>query len=302
MFLKKALSLYLKHLIYERNLSANTIESYKRDIKQFLRFLLKKNISDADNISIIIIRDFFKFIDNFHYSIKTILRKFSSINNFLRFLEVNDHINFQITHLIKSPKPKKRLYNYLSKKEARSLLDLIEPNDFYSLRDKTIIEIFYSTGARISEVTSIKLSSIDIVSREIRITGKGRKERVAFLSDSATYWLKKYITERKEFIRKKDKAEDCSFLFLNKYAKGISSRSIRSIIKKSLRSAGIKRNIKPHDIRHSFATHLIQNGAGIREIQELLGHENLSTTQIYTHLDLKKLKNDYKRSHPRAKD
>jgi site-specific recombinase XerD len=298
----KALELYLKHIKFEKNLSANTVSSYKKDIAQFKDYLDKKKIIKIDEFDVSIIRSFFKFIDNFKYSSKTVARKFSSIKNFLNYLEKNDLMEKQLTHLLVGPKTKNGLYDYLTNQETEKLLNSIKPKDFLTMRDKTILEMFYSTGARISEVQGIKLKNIDIDKREILITGKGRKERIIYISDTAINCLKKYLRSRKEYIESKNKKGDCGYLFINKFAQSITTRSIRSIVKKEIKKSGINKNIKPHDIRHSFATHLIQKGAGIREIQELLGHENISSTQIYTHLDIKKLKQDYNKAHPRNKD
>jgi len=297
----KALESYIKHIRFEKNLSDNTISSYKKDIIQFKNYINKKGLENIEGLDVSHIRSFFKFIDNFNYSSRTIARKFSSIKNFLNYLEKNEITNKQLTHLLIGPKTKNGLYDYLTNQETERLLNSIRPVDFLTLRDKTILEVFYSTGARISEVQDIRLKNIDIKEREILIKGKGRKERIIYLSDTALNCLKKYLKTRQEYIRSKSKKEDCNHLFINKFAQSISSRSLRNIVKKGIKASGINKNIKPHDIRHSFATHLIQKGAGIREIQELLGHENISSTQIYTHLDIKKLKDDYKKAHPRDK-
>jgi site-specific recombinase XerD len=166
-----------------------------------------------------------------------------------------------------------------------------------------LIEVIYSTGARISEVESMTLKAVNLENNEIEVFGKGRKYRVVYLNQSACNCLKKYLDIRNEFSfsSKTQNYRQCDWLFLNKFGNKLSVRGMRKILKRYLIECGIKKKISPHDIRHSFATHLLQEGAGIREIQELLGHENISTTQIYTHLNLKKLKSDYDKFHPRAK-
>jgi site-specific recombinase XerD len=177
----------------------------------------------------------------------------------------------------------------------------MKPSNDSEIRDRAIIELLYSTGARVSEVEGLKTGEVDLQNREIIVTGKGRKQRLVYLNEAAVFWIKKYLEVRNKLIYtgKGSHTRD-SHLFLNRFGKKLSSRSIRTIVKKYVKKAIIGKNITPHSIRHSFATHLLQEGAGIREIQELLGHENISTTQIYSHLNIKKLKKDYKKFHPRA--
>jgi len=189
----------------------------------------------------------------------------------------------------------------MSENEAERLFDSFKPQNDLEIRDRAILELLYSTGARISEAEGLKTGDIDLGSSELVVTGKGKKQRIVYLNQAAASWLKTYMEIRSRFTSlRKDKHISDKHLFLNRFGKRLSSRSMRTIVKKYVKKALIDKNITPHSIRHSFATHLLQEGAGIREIQELLGHESISTTQIYSHLNVKKLKKDYKKFHPRA--
>jgi site-specific recombinase XerD len=295
------LELYIKYLKYEKNLSLNSINSYKKDNLQFLNYLKDKNIISPESLNIDIFRDFLKYLDSYKYSNSTIIRKYSSIINFFKFLERNSYIDFQLTQFINVPGKKQGLYTYMTVSEVEKLLENIEPLNDMEVRDRTIIELIYSTGARISEIENLKVGDFDIENNEVIVTGKGRKQRFVYLNSSAVYRVKKYIEVRNRLVHsKKNWYINDNHFFLNKSGKKLSARSIRYIVKKYVKRANINKNITPHSIRHSFATHLLQEGAGIREIQELLGHENISTTQIYSHLNIKKLKKDYKKFHPRA--
>jgi len=303
MDLFNCLELYIKYLKYERNLSLNSINSYKKDNIQFLKFLKVRNVTDTKYLDLDIFREFLKYLDNYNYSNRTIIRKYSSLINFLKFLEVNDYLDFQLTQFINVPRRQQGLYTFMSISDIRKLFDSLKPAGDLEIRDRAIIELIYSTGARISEVENLKLRDFDLANNEVVVTGKGRKQRFVYLNDTAVYWIRKYLGVRSKLIcLNKDKRIGYNHFFLNKFGKRLSSRSIRTIVKKYVKKAMINKNITPHSIRHSFATHLLQEGAGIREIQELLGHENISTTQIYSHLNIKKLKKDYKKFHPRAEN
>lgn len=323
MNLNESLEIYLKYIKFEKNLSSNTITSYKNDISQFINFLRdtkKNNVLKNDEtdrfINLVNFRDFLKFISNFNYSNKTLIRKYSSLQNYFKFLETGKYIKFPLSHFIASPKKHHNLFTFLSQTEMQQLINSIDTSNYSGIRNRTIIEMFYSTGARISEIESIQVKDIDFEKREIKVFGKGRKYRVVFLNSSSIFWINKYLPLREKIINElflkqenrkikkhyiKNSDEYKNSLFINKYGYRLSQRSIRNIIRYQLKIAKIDKNISPHKIRHTFATHLLQEGAGIREIQMLLGHENVSTTQIYTHLNIKKLKSDFNKFHPRAK-
>jgi integrase/recombinase XerD len=301
MELFKCLEFYIKYLKYEKNLSLNSINSYRKDILQLLNFLKQREVTSPNKIDLGVFREFLKSLDSNNYSNRTIIRKYSSFINFFRFLERNDYTSTQLTQAINPPRKRQRFYSFMSISETEKLFKSLKAVKDLEIRDRAIMELFYATGARISEVENARLGDIDLENNEMKVTGKGRKQRLVYLSQAAVFWIKKYLDVREKMLyksrtgRKKD-----DHLFLNKSGTRLSSRSIRNIVKKCVRKALIGKNITPHSIRHSFATHLLQEGAGIREVQELLGHENITTTQIYSHLNIKKLKKDYKKFHPRA--
>ncbi len=304
MKLDDSLELYLKYIRYEKNLTPNSIMSYTKDILQLHGFLYSNNINDTTQLDLAIFRNFLKSIDSKKYANRTIIRKYSSYINYFRFLEENKLTGIQLSQFINVPRKRERLYTFLSKKEMEKLFDSMEATNILQVRDRLIIELIYSTGARISEVENIRLADIELEKSEIKVTGKGRKQRIVYINRKALCWLKKYLRESRpelSFSKKSGTHTGDLHLLLNSRGRRLSSRSINEIVRKYIRLAGIKKKITPHSIRHSFASHLLQEGAGIREIQELLGHENISTTQIYSHLDIKKIKDDYRRFHPRAK-
>lgn len=323
MDLGDSLELYLKYLRYEKNLTPNSIRSYTRDIVQLHNFLKNvKKINTVTQLDLAVFRKFLKSIDQNNYSNRTILRKYSSLINYFRFLEENELIDIQLSQFINVPRKRERLYTFLSKKEMEILFDSMLAKDYFNngkritslqnrnkltslhKRNRLIIELLYSTGARVSEIEGIKLKDIDLKKSEIMVIGKGRKQRMVYINSKCYCLLEIYLKESRPELSLNKKTGMHSgdlHLLLNSKGGRLSSRSISEIVRRSVLRAGIKKNITPHSIRHSFASHLMQEGAGIREIQELLGHENISTTEIYSHLDIKKIKDDYRRFHPRAK-
>lgn len=302
MNIEESLNLYLRYLKYEKNLTPNTILSYNNDLLLMKDYLIKNKIYDVKEITLSIFRNFLKFLDKYQYSNRTIIRKFSSYINYFKFLEQNSLIDVQLSQKISLPKIEKRFYNFLSESEINNLLETIDEQDNFGIRGRAIFELFYSTGARISELVNITLDKIDIKNKEIEVFGKGRKSRLVYLNNISLEKLNQYLNIRSQFLfdKKNNNYKKNNYLFLNKNGSSLSARFIRILLDKYLKKAEINKKISPHSIRHSFASHMLQEGAGIREVQELMGHENISTTQIYTHLNLKKLKKDYEKFHPRA--
>jgi len=302
MDIQESINLYFKYLKYEKNLTPNTVNAYDKDLLLMKDYLIKNKVSDVKEITLIKFQDFLKFLDKYQYSNRTIIRKFSSYINYFKFLEQNSLIDVQLSQIISVPKIQKRFYKLLSESEMSNLLKTINGQDNFGIRDRAIFELFYSTGVRINELVNITLDKIDLKNNEIKVFGKGRKERVVYLNNFALQKLSNYLNIRNEFLfdKKNNFYKKNDFLFLNKNGNRLSERFIRILLDKYLKKAAINKKISPHSIRHSFASHLLQNGASIKAVQELLGHENISTTQIYTHLNLKKLKEDYEKFHPRA--
>ncbi len=302
MNLEDSLEFYNKYLKYEKNLTPNTILAYRNDLLLMMDFFIKNNVCDVSEITLLVFRSFLKFLDKYQYNSRTLVRKFSSYINYFKFLEKNSLINIQLSGAISLPRTEKRFYSFLSESEVKILLDSIGEGSNFEIRDRAVFELLYSTGARISEIAGIALSKIDIENNEIEVFGKGRKSRTVYLNNTASDKLKMYLNIRNSFLfdSKNKTYKNNNYLFLNRNGGNLSVRFIRVLLDKYLKKAQINKKISPHGLRHSFASHLLQEGAGIRVVQELLGHENVSTTQIYTHLNLKKLKKDYEKFHPRA--
>ncbi len=318
MKLKQSLNLYIKYLKYEKNLSKLSVEAYKQDLEQFINYLLKKHGNkdslETEVVSLKNFRQYLKDTDFTRYSKNTVIRKYSSLKSFFKFLEKNAILSDCISSLIIPPKKDGRLYSFLSQHEINKVLSCIKTRVINGARDRALIEFIYSTGARISEVENLKNCDIDIEKNEVKVIGKGRKPRTLYLNSQTVYWLKEYENYKNaqkpedKFNRKASAALHNQYIsgsrdpvFLNRFGKKLSARSMRNIVIKYVKLAQIDKKISPHGIRHTFATHLLQEGAGIREIQELLGHANISTTQIYTHLNIKKIRQEYDKCHPRAK-
>ena len=298
-----SLGLYIKYLRFEKNLTPNSISSYKKDISQLNDFLRSRNIPDMKELRLSVFREFVKSLDDRKYANRTIIRKYSSLINYFRFLEENRIIDILLSQFITAPRKRQRYYNVLSMAEMREVFDSTKTESPAGIRDRLILELIYSTGARVSEVENMLVDDIKMRKNEIKVKGKGRKERIVYINNEAMQWLDTYLKKARNILGYDKESKSYSrdrHLFLNRYGTVLGSRSIREIVKKSVRRAGINKNITPHSLRHSYATHLLQMGAGIREIQELLGHESVSTTAIYSHMDISKLKKDYRKFHPRA--
>lgn len=279
---------FLEYLKYERRVSVNTVDSYGENL------LLLKNYTNKYLISLKK-EDIKDFLDNVEATARTKAHYLTVFNSFYKYLVFMDKIKSNPCDGIKAPKLEKKLPTYLTNEEIAKLFNirLTKPVDY---RNKAILEVMYATGARISEVINLELNQIDFEECIIRVVGKGKKERIIPLDDVAIDALDNYINNYRPFLIKN---ETCNYVFLNKNGEKISRQMIFKILKNLANKAGITKEISPHTLRHSFASNLLNNGADLRVIQELLGHENLETTEIYSHLQNKKIKDDYN-NHPHA--
>lgn len=279
---------YLEYLKYERRVSDNTVESYGENLKM-LKQALNKNIL---NLTTTEIRD---YIQNLEATPKTKAHYLSVFNSFYNYMIFNEKLSANPCSGIRSPKLEKKLPNYLTGEEIDKLLDikLIKPIDY---RNKAMLEVLFATGTRISELINLRLNQIDFDECIIRVLGKGKKDRIIPIGNTALEYLSLYINEYRPFILKTRVSE---YVFVNKNGTKMSRQGFFKILKKLVASSGIEKEVSPHTLRHSFATYLLNNGADLRVIQELLGHENLVTTEIYSHLSNKKIEEDYSH-HPRA--
>ena len=286
---RKYITSYLQYLEYEKKLSKNTIKAYDNDLNKLLEF--KNNLLSINNKDI---KEFIKKSNNL--STKTLAHRLTVINSFYNYLLSENIISINPCYSINMPKIPSKLPEVLSEEEVDKLLD-INLVDKYSYRNKAMLELLYATGMRASELTNLKLNNIDLDSCIVRIMGKGSKERIVPINDTTIKYLNIYINNyRKEILNKKDS----EYLFISNALKPISRQGLFKIIKKECIRAGIKKNVYPHILRHSFATHLLNHGANIRIIQELLGHEDITTTEIYTHLSNETIKKDYEEYFPRS--
>lgn len=294
LFLKE----YLSHIKLERNLSDNTISSYKNDISAFISFLKGFNISDPSEISSDKITAFFKALKDLGLTNTSTARYFSSLKGFFSYLEKNKYIKKNPIEKITAPKLSKKLPSVLNINEIDSILSQPDTNDKLGLRDKAILELFYACGTRVSELINLKISDLFLDDEVIRVFGKGSKERLIPIGSSAIKWINEYLGKSRSGLMKYSKSGN--FVFLNSRGTKLSRMGIWKIIGRYVKEAGIKKEVHPHTFRHSFATHLLEGGADLRAVQEMLGHADISTTQIYTHIDRDYIKQVHKQFHPRG--
>lgn len=283
---------FLDYLKYERKLSNNTYYSYRDNLKVFSNFFENKNILTLEK------SDIEKFIQDIDKSAKTKSHYITVVNSFYNYLCDEEVIKSNPCETIKLPKVEKKLPNFLTIEEVTKLLDikLMTPLDY---RNKAMIELLYASGMRISELLDLKLQNIDYDNEYVRVMGKGSKERIIPLTSITFKYLNEYINNQRRFILK---TKSSDYVFINSYGNRMSRQGFFKILKNICKEQGIKKEISPHTLRHSFATHLLNNGADLRIIQELLGHEDISTTEIYTHISKEKIKNDYDLCHPHSKE
>ena len=287
----KEISDYMNYLSLERRLSDNTIDGYKRDLYDFYKFV-NKSYKDVS------VNDIVKYITylNRKISAKSINRHIVSIKNFFKYLERNDLIKNNPCTDITGLKTPKKMPRVLSEEDINKLLD-IKLTDAYSYRNKAMLELMYSSGLRVSELLNLELSNIDFNMNLVRIYGKGNKERIVPIDDIATKYLYEYINIYRNTLLKNNVS---NILFLNSRGDKLSRQGFFKILREIALEKGIKRDISPHTLRHSFATHLLDHGADLRSIQTMLGHENIETTQIYTHVSNNYIKENYNEAHPRS--
>ena len=283
---------FLTYLKIEKNASPHTITNYSIDLKIFSDFAKDKELSNIDHI---VLRSFLAHLRNKSYSKKTIARRLSTLRSFFKFLYREGLIKANPVTIISTPKLDRKLPIFLGEDEVARLLDIAHDKDAEGLRDRAVMETLYSTGMRVGELVSIGVDDIDFISGVIKVLGKGRKERIVPIGDRALRSIREYLDKKGTKSLKIPKG-----LFLNKRGTRLSDRSVRRILEKYIRKASLRSGVSPHTLRHSFATHLLNRGVDLRTVQELLGHMNLSTTQIYTHVTTEKLRSTYDKAHPRA--
>ena len=291
---------FFNYLNVERSLSDNTLAAYSRDINKFIDFIEKSGASALSSIKSSDILKYLTHLRKSKISVRSSTRNLSALKTFFKFLSREKFISNDPTINIDTPKIYKKLPSYLTKSEVESLLAAPDTGTKAGIRDKAIFEMFYATGIRVSELVTLKIESLNFNVGFVNVFGKGSKERIVPLSGSCISWTRQYLDEVRDGMIK-NKLRDKGYLFVNSLGGGSMSRvGIWKIVKKYALISGIHKNITPHMLRHSFATHLLENDADLRSVQMMLGHSDISTTQVYTHISNERMKKVYNKFHPRA--
>ncbi|GAB4131657.1 MAG: site-specific tyrosine recombinase XerD [Ignavibacteriales bacterium] len=291
---------YLNYLRLEKNLSDNSVTSYKNDLTNFVNFLEDINFTDFNNVDTSVLTKYLRFLDQKKLANASVSRNLSSLKGFFKYLIQSQYIENNPMESFQSVKTKRKLPQVLSVEEIDKILAAPDVSTITGLRDKLLLEICYSSGLRVSEVINLKINDIYLNEEVLRILGKGNKIRLVPIGSVAQKWLKEYLINSRPSLEKKMKSGN--ILLLNTRGTKLSRMGVWKIFKKYAIEAGINKEIHPHTFRHSFATHLVEGGADLRAVQEMLGHSDISTTQIYTHIDREFIKQVYRDFHPRGSD
>lgn len=289
---------YLAVLKLEKNLSDNSVNSYKSDLTRLLNFLVDKKIRDYNEVDHHIISQFLQLLKSNGLTGSSASRYLSSLRGFFSYLYTNNYIQKDPTDRVSSAKVVRKLPEVLSLYEIEKILEQPDTSDKLGLRDKAMLELFYSSGLRVSELIELKISDLFLDDQVIRVLGKGSKQRIVPVGSSAVKWLREYILKSRPLLEQRIRSKN--YIFLNLRGTKLSRMGVWKIVERYTKDAGIKKEVHPHTFRHSFATHLLEGGADLRSVQEMLGHSDISTTQIYTHIDREFIKQVHKDFHPRG--
>lgn len=305
--IEQLLAQFFEHLRYERNVSEHTLRNYASDLGQFYDYLApadsqgKRREVDIRQIDHITIREWLSTLHAAQKKKTSVARKLAALRTFFQFLVREGLVELNPAKLVSTPRLEKKLPNHLSIEDAVRFIETPDTETDLGKRDRAILELLYGTGVRVSELTKLDLGDVDFQNKLVRVTGKRRKQRIVPFGDPALHALMNYLTIRNAFLQNAALAErDTQALFLNYQGTRITTRSVGRMVDKYITICAGIHNISPHSLRHSFATHLLDSGADLRDIQELLGHARLSTTQIYTHVSMEKLIEVYDKTHPKA--
>jgi integrase/recombinase XerC len=298
---------FLVHLAKERNVSPNTLVAYERDCREFLLFLDEYHGGAAwswQGVDRLTMRGFMGRLTKRGLAKRSVARALAAVRGLYRYLATNEAVDANPARAVGSPKAEKHLPGYLDRTQIDVLFQLVDARaasgKFIDVRNAAILELFYSTGMRLSELQGLNRQDIDSVSQQVKVRGKGRKERIVPVGDHATRALREYERKRDELTQQLGGKADKTAIFLSRTGKRIGRRAVQKIVGELLESIAEDAGLSTHSLRHSFATHLLDNGADLRAVQELLGHASVSTTQIYTHTSVERLKEVYRKAHPRA--
>lgn len=288
---------FISYLTNNKRYSPYTITSYKKDTYDYLEFLKKNNI-DIKNSNYKIVEEYSKYLYKKKLSKRSIARKYSSIRTFYNYLEKKNILENNVFNLLENPKKEEKLPRFINEYELDKMFE-IPDNSPKGQRDRLILELLYGTGVRVSELVNIKINDIDFNNNSIKVRGKGNKDRYVFYGKYCKEAINNYIKNGRISLLN---GQTCDYLLLNRFGKNISVVSIRKILNEIINKCSLDIKISPHVLRHTFATHLLNEGADIMHVKELLGHSSLSTTSIYTHVTNEKIKEVYYKTHPRAKE
>ncbi len=290
---------YINHLEAERNASPYTIRNYKADLLDFFRFLKEKKVTTLGEVDRHVLRDYLAHLVGRGIVKASIARKLSAIRSFYRYLVREKIIEANPIKSVSSPKLDKRLPSFLTIDEVKKLLEAPDLSTPQGLRDRALLEMLYASGLRVSELTGLELGQINLDSDEIRVWGKGSKERVVLMGEPAAEALRQYLEHGRPKLLT---AKRSNAVFITRYGQRLPARSVQKILEHYTAKAELKKRVHPHTLRHTFATHMLDGGADLRVVQELLGHEQLSSTQIYTHVTKKQARKVYLSAHPMARE
>ncbi len=295
---------FLEHLRYERNVSSHTLRNYASDLEQFLNFLTadgKRKAPEASQIDHLTIREWLASLHTDQKKKSSIARKLAALRTFFQFLVREGMLELNPAKLVATPKLEKKLPKHLSIEEAIRFIESPDPEADLGKRDRAMLELMYATGVRVAELTTLNIADVDFGNQLVRVTGKRRKQRIVPFGDPAGAAIRDYLDVREKLLFNAPVSKrDEEALFLNYQGTRITTRSVGRMVEKYIRICAGMHNISPHALRHSFATHLLDSGADLRDIQEMLGHARLSTTQVYTHVSMEKLIEVYDKAHPKA--
>jgi integrase/recombinase XerD len=288
---------FLSYLRVVKGLSKNTVESYQRDISRFARYLEDKEIYDLNSVDYRTVLDFLSYLKARGLGARSVARALVSVRQFFKFLLLEKVVSKDPVFLIRSPKVQKKIPEVLSIEEVDALLSVPDESTAEGIRDRAMLEVLYATGIRVSELVLLELNSVNLELGYVVVYGKGSKERLVPIGQKAKEKLRQYLGTSRPYLLKN---KSSSYLFVSRRGKRLTRQGFWKILKGYVVRAGISKNISPHTLRHSFATHLLQCGADLRTIQLMLGHSDISTTQIYTHIERERLKEIHKKFHPRS--
>lgn len=295
---------FLEHLRYERNVSAHTLRNYSSDLEQFHQFLTageKRKAPEISQVDHLTIREWLASLHSAHKTKSSIARKLAALRTFFQFLVREELLELNPAKLVATPKLEKKLPKHLTIEEAIRFIESPDPETDLGKRDRAMLELMYATGVRVAELTTLNIADVDFRNQLARVTGKRRKQRIVPFGDPAGAAIQCYLDVRDRFLMNAPISKrDEQAMFLNYQGTRITTRSVGRMVEKYIRLCAGMHNISPHALRHSFATHLLDSGADLRDIQELLGHARLSTTQVYTHVSMEKLIEVYDKAHPKA--